>query len=81
MRTVTVRQTTETTIQVPDLYDMSIGLTDSGPGGDPPNRGVITVDGVQLCYADELSAAGLAAFQVLRAEVYAKRLTQLGVTP
>ncbi len=81
MHTVEVTTLTTHTIEVADMHDLTIGLTDSGPGGEPPNRGVITVNGEQLCYADELTPAAFAAFGTLRAELYAKYLTKLGVTP
>jgi hypothetical protein len=74
MRTVIVTRTTTETIQVPDVFDLSIGLGDSGPGGDPPHAGFITVDGVQLCTVAELSPAAAAAFATLRAEIYQRFL-------
>jgi hypothetical protein len=81
MHTVVITRTETSTVEVPDLSDLTIGMGDSGPGGEPANRAFLTVDGAHLCYADELSPAALAAFGVLRAEAYQKHLTKLGVIP
>jgi len=79
MRTVQITRTSTETVQIPDVYDLTIGLGDSGPGGDPPHAGFITVDGIQLCRVVDLTPAAAAAFGVLRAEVYQRYLEAQGL--
>lgn len=79
MHTVIVTRTETTEVDVPDVYDLQIALGDSGPGGEPAHRGWISVNGVHLCYADELSPAALAAFATIRAEAYQKHLEAEGL--
>ena len=78
-REVTVTRTTTETISVPEASELRITCDTNGPGGDPPNRGFVVVDGEQLCYTDELPDGGNLVYEALRAAVYAKYCEKLGV--
>lgn len=78
-REITVTKTTTETITVPELDELRLEFSTNGPGGEPPNRGIVIVNGEQLCYADELPNGGNLTFEVLRQAVYAMFCEKLGV--